>query len=200
MVPVPRTFEEFESTVQEESDKRRIRLHLSTAYLDQLLPPQKVVLTQLDQEEFGLEWMVCCIDNFQTDLQIWRAALIAENIAGGLKSPAQFFHQWSIGALDLPHMDCSVDQAYQAYLKWCLRAGERYPFKREQFTPTLLVFAESLGKFAQIKVMKAQTGDRRAVRMLLTEEQSGSDPKNCAGQITERFSGPLQAYLASAEK
>lgn len=70
------------------------------------------------------------------------------------KSPELFWQEWSGGELDLPYRSCSLAQAYQAYLKWCQRTGERYPFKREQFTPTLLRFAEAMDKPARSKVMK----------------------------------------------
>ena len=69
------------------------------------------------------------------------------------KSPELFWQEWKDGELDLPYMACSAGQLYQAYLKWCQRGGDRYPFKQPQFTPTLLRFCEAQGHAARIKAM-----------------------------------------------
>lgn len=69
------------------------------------------------------------------------------------KSPEVFWSEWAGGELELPYMACAVGQAYQAYLKWCQRTGDRYPFKQGQFTPTLLRFAEGQGRPARVKAM-----------------------------------------------
>lgn len=69
------------------------------------------------------------------------------------KSPELFWSEWSGGELELPYMSCAVGQAYQAYVKWCQRTGDRYPFKQGQFTPTLLRFAEGQGRPARVKAM-----------------------------------------------
>jgi putative DNA primase/helicase len=65
-----------------------------------------------------------------------------------------------------------VDQAYSAYLKWCQRTGDRYPFKRNQFTPTLTRFSEGQGRPARVKVMNVtKVGEsKKAVRMLLVAD------------------------------
>ena len=86
------------------------------------------------------------------------------------KSPEQFWWEWSSGELDLPYQTCSVAQAYKAYLKYCVRTGERYPFKREQFTPTVVRFSESLDKPVQIKQMKVEAAlgaPKKVERMFL---------------------------------
>lgn len=97
-----------------------------------------------------------------------KSALIAIN----RKSPELFWEEWSGGELDLPYMACGVSQAYQAYLKWCQRTGDRYPFKQGQFTPTLLRFAEGQGKPARVKAMNVTRpgAAKKTERVLLVAE------------------------------
>lgn len=84
------------------------------------------------------------------------------------KSPEQFWREWSEGELELPYQTCSVAQAYQAYLKWCNRTGERYPFKQPQWTPTVLRFSEHCEMPVKVKVMKLDTvGAKKMERMFL---------------------------------
>ncbi len=112
------------------------------------------------------------------------------------KSPEQFWWEWQAEELDLPYWSCSVDQTYRAYLKWCLRTGERYPFKREQFTPTVLRFAESQGKYARVKVMKPQTaGTKKAVRMFLITEPPADAQGQWATDGIALFEDHLKVYL-----
>jgi putative DNA primase/helicase len=93
-----------------------------------------------------------------------KAALIGIN----RKSPEQFWWEWANGELDLPYQSCSMQQAYKAYLKYCVRTGERYPFKREQFTPTVIRFSESQDKPARVKPMKLDSaGAKKVERMFL---------------------------------
>lgn len=102
------------------------------------------------------------------------------------KSPEQFWAEWASGELDLPYQACAVDQAYSAYLKWCQRTGDRYPFKRNQFTPTLTRFAEGQGRPVRIKPMNvAKPGEvKKTTRMLLVSEpvlkQPGAGPDDVA--------------------
>ncbi|MCI5068436.1 DUF5906 domain-containing protein [Acidovorax sp.] len=88
------------------------------------------------------------------------------------KSPEQFWAEWASGELDLPYQACAVDQAYTAYLKWCQRTGDRYPFKRNQFTPTLTRFAEGQSRPVRIKAMNVvKPGEaKKTTRMLLVSE------------------------------
>ena len=112
------------------------------------------------------------------------------------KSPELFWQEWEGGELDLPYNSCSMDQAYRAYLKWCLRTGERYPFKREQFTPTLLRFAESQDKFAKVKAMKPSTeGNKKTVRMFLVMEPPAEGQGQWATDAVDAFDEALKAYL-----
>ena len=88
------------------------------------------------------------------------------------KSPEQFWAEWSAGELDLPYQACAVDQASSAYLKWCQRPGDSYPFKRNQFTPTLTRFSEGQGRPARTKAMNVtKPGEaKKTTRMLLVSE------------------------------
>lgn len=88
------------------------------------------------------------------------------------KSPEQFWAEWSSGELELPYQACAVEQAYSAYLKWCQRMGDRYPFKRNQFTPTLTRFSEGQGRKAWTKPMNVTRPDKakKTERMLLVAE------------------------------
>lgn len=113
------------------------------------------------------------------------------------KSPEVFWSEWSDGELELPYAACSLLQAYQAYLKWCQRTGDRYPFKRDQFTPTLLRFAEAQGKPASTKVMKLTSIEvKKAVRMFLVAEPSPDIPLGqWATECFESFEQHLKKYL-----
>ena len=94
------------------------------------------------------------------------------------KSPELFFQEWSGGELELPYMACAVTQAYQAYLKWCQRTGDRYPFKQNQFTPTLVRFSEGQGRPVRIKAMNVTRlgAAKKTERMLLVAEPVLKDP------------------------
>lgn len=121
------------------------------------------------------------------------------------KSPEQFLVEWSEGELDLPFHSCSVAQAYRAYLKWCTRTGERYPFKREQWTPTLTRFSEHLRPDdpCRVKVMKLDSeGAKKAERMLLVTEPdipNGVKQGDWATQAVESFEKALSSYLWRGE-
>lgn len=121
------------------------------------------------------------------------------------KSPEQFLVEWSEGELDLPFHSCSVAQAYRAYLKWCTRTGERYPFKREQWTPTLVRFSEHLKPDdpCRVKVMKLESdGAKKAERMLLvTEPQipNGVKQGDWATETVDAFEKALSSYLWKGE-
>ncbi len=113
------------------------------------------------------------------------------------KSPEQFWFEWSGGELDLPYMACSLGQAYQAYLKWCQRTGERYPFKREQFTPTVLRFSEAQGKPARSKVMKLSSlGAKKVERMYLVADPSPDVPQGeWAAECVRLFDEHMRVFL-----
>ena len=121
------------------------------------------------------------------------------------KSPEQFFVEWSEGELDLPFNSCSVEQAYRAYLKWCVRTGERYPFKREQWTPTVIRFSEHLNPDnpCRVKVMKLDSeGAKKAQRMFLVcepEIPNGITQGEWATSAVEAFDKALNAYMWKGE-
>jgi putative DNA primase/helicase len=103
------------------------------------------------------------------------------------KSPEQFWFEWANEELDLPYHSCSMQQAYRAYLKWCVRTGERYPFKREQFTPTVCRFSEGQGKPARVKPMKLETaGAKKVERMFLT-----MDPDDAIARMRDEEGTPM---------
>ncbi len=133
-----------------------------------------------------------------------KSALIAIN----RKSPELFWEEWSGGELDLPYMACAVGQAYSAYLKWCQRTGDRYPFKQGQFTPTLLRFAEGQGKPARVKAMNVTRpgAAKKTERVLLVAEPvlRAPDAKDDDPALTESewasgavkdFGDALRKYL-----
>lgn len=121
------------------------------------------------------------------------------------KSPEQFLAEWSEGEIDLPFNSCSVEQAYRAYLKWCVRTGERYPFKREQWTPTVTRFSEHLNPDnpCRVKVMKLESeGAKKAQRMFLVcepEIPNGITQGEWATNTVEAFEKALSAYLWKGE-
>lgn len=49
------------------------------------------------------------------------------------RSSERFVMQWLGGELDLPVWDCTTEQVYRAYLKWCVREGERFPRTKNVF-------------------------------------------------------------------
>jgi hypothetical protein len=121
-----------------------------------------------------------------------KTALIALN----RKSPEQFWHEWANGELDLPYNTCSLPQAYRAYLRWCTRVGERFPFKREQFTPTVERFSEAQGRKARCKVMKIDTGTaKKAERMLLVTEPPAEAQGAWASDAVRLFEDYLKEFL-----
>lgn len=121
------------------------------------------------------------------------------------KSPEQFLAEWSEGEIDLPFNSCSVEQAYRAYLKWCVRTGERYPFKREQWTPTVIRFSEHLNPDnpCRVKVMKLDSeGAKKAQRMFLVCEPdipNGITQGEWATSAVEAFDKALNAYMWKGE-
>lgn len=116
------------------------------------------------------------------------------------KSPELFWAEWRGAELDLPYMACSVQQLYSAYLRWCVRTGERYPFKREQFTPTVLRFAEAQGEFAQVKAMNVTTLlKKKTVRMYLVAEPDPSIAQGeWASSCVSSFDDHLRTYFGNS--
>jgi putative DNA primase/helicase len=130
------------------------------------------------------------------------------------KSPEQFWWEWANGELDLPYQSCSMAQAYKAYLKYCVRTGERYPFKREQFTPTVVRFSESQDKPTRVKPMKLDSaGAKKVERMFLVcdpddaikawiaadgGDSDGKTQGRWATDCVDRFEEHLRAYLGWA--
>jgi len=121
-----------------------------------------------------------------------KKALIALN----RKSPELFWLEWEAGELDLPYWSCSVAQVYQAYLKYCQRTGDRFPFKREQFTPTVLRFSESQDRPARVKVMKPDiAGAKKAERMFLVTEPPVEAQGAWASEAIEKFHEHMKVFM-----
>lgn len=119
------------------------------------------------------------------------------------KSPERFWAEWSEGELDLPYRSCARSQAYRAYLKWCQRTGERYPFNETAFSSTLTRFSDTMGQLARIKGMNVTRPGhaRKTQRMLLvTEPDFGEgEAKQTEGawasHAVESFEDELRKYL-----
>lgn len=113
------------------------------------------------------------------------------------KSPERFWIEWSEGELDLPYWTCSLAQAYQAYLKYAQRTGDRYPATRPLFTRMLLRISDTLGNPCTEKVMKVDYGsearpDVRATRMLCVIEPP--DPAETGETLGDWASGAWRAF------
>jgi putative DNA primase/helicase len=117
------------------------------------------------------------------------------------KSSERFWREWHGGELDLPYWSCSAAQAYQAYLKYCQRTGERYPVQRPQFTRQVLRMSEIARSPMSERVMAVdqEEGSERknkSVRMLLTEAPpDGVKLGVFATTSVQKFTPELQRYL-----
>lgn len=116
------------------------------------------------------------------------------------KSPELFWLAWKSGEIDLPYWPCSTAQAYRAYTKWCQRVGDRFPFKQNLFTRTLLRISEGEGAPMREKVMspKDELGNYRAIRMLLTlpdQPPAGRPEGVWAGDSRDAFEKVLSTYV-----
>lgn len=115
------------------------------------------------------------------------------------KSPELFWLAWSQGEIDLPYWPCATTQAYRGYIKWCQRTGDRFPFKQNMFTRTVLRISESEGRLIREKVMapKDELGVKKSERMLLTLDPPDKDQGLWAGDCRESFEKELRKYLGS---
>lgn len=119
------------------------------------------------------------------------------------KSPERFWAEWSDGELDLPYRSCGRSQAYRAYIKWCQRTGERYPFNETLFSSTLTRFSDTQGKPARIKGMNVTRPGhaRKTQRMLLVTEPDFGEGESkqtegaWATNAVESFEDELRKYL-----
>lgn len=112
------------------------------------------------------------------------------------KSPERFWQEWQGGLLDLPYRSCSLSQAYQAYLKYAQRTGDRFPIQRPVFTRMVLRFSEAMGKPAREKVMQvARAGAKKAERMFLVcDPPADISQGEWASECVEQFQEHLQVY------
>jgi len=116
------------------------------------------------------------------------------------KSPELFWLAWAADELDIPYHPCTTAQAYRAYLKWCVRTGDRFPVKQNLFTRMLLRMSESADKPIQEKVMRPKESEdreaRKATRMLLTVTPPEDRPLGVwAYDCIESFEQRLRGYI-----
>ncbi|RYF58464.1 MAG: cell division protein FtsK [Comamonadaceae bacterium] len=114
------------------------------------------------------------------------------------KTPERFWMEWHQGLLDLPYRSCSVDQAYQAYLKYAQRIGDRFPLQNNVFTRMLTRFAEGQDHPVRVKTMQITQveGGRKAYRMLLIcEPPPGIKEGEWATETVQEFNDALRKYL-----
>jgi putative DNA primase/helicase len=117
-------------------------------------------------------------------------------------SAERFWIEWAEQALPLPYWTCSVQQAYQAYLAYCRKTGERFPDKQGLFTRRLLRVSEQKGKPLREKVMRVEHdpddpgGDayQKSTRMLLVAEPPDDGQGAWASEAQRGFERPLRAY------
>lgn len=116
------------------------------------------------------------------------------------KSPELFWLAWSQGEIDLPYWPCATTQAYRGYIKWCQRTGDRFPFKQNMFTRTLLRISESEGQVMREKVMapKDEMGVKKSERMLLPLDPPDKDQGVWATDCREAFETALRKYIGNS--
>jgi hypothetical protein len=114
------------------------------------------------------------------------------------KSPERFWVEWQQGLLDLPYQSCSVDQAYQAYIKYAQRIGDRFPLQSNVFTRMVGRFSEGQGYPVRVKTMQITqvTGGRKAYRMLLVcDPPPGIKEGEWATESVRAFGEQLRKYI-----
>lgn len=57
----------------------------------------------------------------------------AKLISLGMSPPERFYREWSEGFLPLPYVCCGAMQLYQAFCRWSILNGERYPASQTLF-------------------------------------------------------------------
>lgn len=113
------------------------------------------------------------------------------------KSPERFWREWSANELDLPYHTCSTAQAYQAYLKYCQRTGDRFPAQRPVFMRMLMRMSQTEKRPVREKVFKVETmGSQKAKRMLLvTEPPDGVALGEWASDCVRAFEEHLKGFI-----
>lgn len=137
------------------------------------------------------------LDDFDPNAEAPRTQAKADLIDLNRKSPERFWREWSANELDLPYWSCSIAQAYQAYLKYCQRTGERYPMQRNLFTRMVMRMSETEGRPVREKVMKVgDVANKKCERMLLvTEPPDGTPQGEWATSCVATFETELKKYL-----
>lgn len=118
------------------------------------------------------------------------------------KSPERFWLEWEAGEIDLPYRSCSIAQAYQAYLKYAQRTGDRFPVQRSLFTRMVMRVADTYDKPLIDKVMKVDYGPRdgpvsneKATRMLLVLPPPDEGQGAWATDAWWAFEADLRKYI-----
>ena len=109
------------------------------------------------------------------------------------KTPERFWLEWEAGEIDLPYRSCTVDQAYQAYLRYCQRCGDRYPAQKAMFSRMVVRLADSRGRPVRIKTMKT---DDRSRRMWLVTDPPETGQGQWATETQTAFARALRDYLS----
>ena len=140
------------------------------------------------------------LDGFDPFAPAPQTAAKRDLIDSNRKSPELFWFEWSKHEIDLPYEPCSVPQAYRAYTKWCQRAGDRFPFKVNDFTATLVRISDSQDRPVRVKVMapKNELGIKKSERMLLTLEPPPDRKEGeWATECREAFEISLRKYIGT---
>lgn len=123
------------------------------------------------------------------------------------KSPERFWIEWSDGQIDLPYRSCTLVQAYQAYLKYAQRTGDRFPMQRNVFTRMLMRIADTAGRPCTDKVMKVDYAasnsplvDLRATRMLLVTDPPEQEQGAWATECWRTFEPELRRYCGMGSR
>jgi len=124
------------------------------------------------------------------------------------KSPERFWLEWSEGALGLPYRSCSGQQAYQAYIKYAQRTGDRFPVQKALFTRMVVRISDTMSKPITEKVMmvdydkngkwsdeKSKRSDDRSTRMLLVLPPPTEGQGKWASATFHAFEDDLRKYL-----
>lgn len=121
------------------------------------------------------------------------------------KTPEQFWVDWHGQELSLPYRTCSIDQAYRAFEKYCVRTGDRFPVKKNVFSGMIVRMSESMKHPARVKPMKPTMpdGSERTARMFLVAEpvmaRLDEDKVQTEGawatECIAEFEKPLRMYL-----
>lgn len=107
-------------------------------------------------------------------------------IQASWRAPARFAWEWTEGYLDLPVQVCTGEQLYRAFLRWCIRSGERFPPNRDTFTADVHRWA------ADVAPKDPVTGKRAEPALVCkpVHHQEPGSPRKCIRTWIPRKCGP----------